>query len=87
MLLEGDVAAAVGRLKQQDGRDLLVVGSGRLAQSLMRDGLVDEHRLMIHPPIVGKGKRLFEETTPVALRLVGSQATATGGLILRYQLA
>ena len=86
-LLDGDVAAAVGRLKQQEGKNLLVIGSGRLVQSLMRQRLVDEYRLMRHPLILGSGKRLFQEGALVALRLADSKTTGTGVLILKYQPA
>jgi len=56
-LLEGDAADAVARLKQEDGLDLLVMGSGVLAESLRRRGLVDDYILMIHPLVLGTGRR------------------------------
>ena len=60
-LLKGDVAGEVAKLKQQPGKDLLVIGSGELAQTLMKHRLVDEYRLMIHPLVMGTGKRLFPQ--------------------------
>jgi len=87
-LLQGDVAESVAKLKQQPGKDLVVLGSGELAQTLMRHGLVDEYQLMIHPLVLGSGRRLFRDGNPrVALRLVDSKTTTTGVLILTYRPA
>jgi dihydrofolate reductase len=84
-LLEGDVAEAVRKLKEEPGGDLVVWGSGKLAQSLMENGLVDELQIMIHPIVLGTGKRLFREGLPVIrLRLVDSKTSTTGVLILKY---
>jgi len=84
-LLEGDLAQALTALKEGDGKDLQVIGSGNLAASLMRLGLVDEFRLMIHPLVVGSGKRLFAEGVPMMpLRLLDSTVSSTGVLIVTY---
>ncbi|MBA9050744.1 MULTISPECIES: dihydrofolate reductase family protein [Streptomyces] len=81
-LLKGDVVDAVRELKASDGRDINVVGSGDLAQSLMRHGLVDEYRLTIHPVIIGTGKRLFADgAIPTALEPV-SVSTTKGGTVV-----
>src|SRR5215208_4090376 len=81
-LLQGDAADAVAALKQQPGLDLLVMGSGMLADSLMRRGLVDEYQLLIHPLVLGSGQRLFKEDAPrTPLRLVRSVPTTTGVII------
>jgi dihydrofolate reductase len=85
-LIKGDVANEIGRLKEQDGKDIQVIGSGELVQTLIRDDLVDEYRLMIHPLVLGTGKRLFRDgTTPAQLRLTESKPTTTGVLILTYE--
>jgi dihydrofolate reductase len=85
-LLEGDLEQAVTALKEEDGKDLQVIGSGQLAQWLATHGLVDEYRLMIHPVVLGSGKRLFAEGGPrIPLRLVESTTSGTGVLILRYE--
>jgi dihydrofolate reductase len=63
-LLQADAADAVAALKKQDGPDLAVIGSGELVQSLERRELVDEYVLLIHPLVVGSGRRLFREATP-----------------------
>jgi dihydrofolate reductase len=87
-LLQGDVAEAVAKLKQQPGKDLQVIGSGELAQTLMRHDLVDEYRLMIHPLVLGSGRRLFRDGNPrAALRLLDTKTTTTGVLILTYRPA
>jgi len=87
-LLEGDAADAVARLKQESGPDLLVMGSGVLAASLMRHGLIDEYQLLIHPLVLGSGRRLFTDALPrSALRLVKSVPTTTGVIIATYEPA
>jgi dihydrofolate reductase len=84
-LLKGDVAVEVAKLKDRSGGDLLVLGSGDLAQTLMRDNLVDEFRLMVHPLVIGSGKRLFRDgDSRKSLRLVDSTTTGTGVLLLTY---
>jgi dihydrofolate reductase len=85
-LLHGDVAEAVAKLKEEPGEDLGVLGSGVLVRSLMQRGLVDEFVLMIHPLVLGTGRRLFDDGSPFAeLRLTGTTATTTGVVIARYQ--
>src|SRR6266851_1999224 len=87
-LLKGDAAEAVARLKQELGKDLVVLGSGELVQSLMRRNLVDEYVLLIHPLVLGSGRRLFADGGAfAALRLVGTKTTTTGVVIATYQLA
>ena len=87
-LLEGDAAEAVARLRQQPGKDIVVLGSGELVQSLMRGGLVDVYVLLIHPLVLGSGRRLFQDGGSfAALRLVDSRPTTTGVLIATYQPA
>jgi dihydrofolate reductase len=84
-LLQGDVADAVAALKQEEGGDLLVIGSTVLVQTLTQHALVDEFRLMIDPLVVGGGKRLFREDDALKpLRLLDSQVTTTGAIIATY---
>jgi len=85
-LLTGDAAEAVARLKKQPGGDMMVIGSGELVQSLMRSSLIDEYILLIHPLVLGSGRRLFSGGGPRAtLRLVDSKTTTTGVVIATYQ--
>ena len=87
-LLDGDAVDAVAALKQQPGDDIVVLGSGELAQGLIRRGLVDRYFLMIHPLVLGSGRRLFpDDGTLARLRLVDSVATTTGVVIATYDAA
>ncbi|MDQ1538659.1 MAG: hypothetical protein QOE58_3052 [Actinomycetota bacterium] len=87
-LLKGDAAEAVAELKQQEGPDIAVLGSGELIQSLRRRNLIDEYVLLIHPLVIGSGRRLFPDGGPSAdLRLVDSITTTTGVMIATYQPA
>ena len=86
--LKGDAAEAVARLKEQPGKDIVVLGSVELVQSLMQRNLVDEYVLLIHPLVLGSGRRLFtDQGSFTALRLVDSKATTTGVVIATYQPA
>jgi dihydrofolate reductase len=86
--IDGDVVKAIRRLKASRGPVLHVWGSGKLLQTLIAAGLVDEHRLWIAPVVLGKGKRLFENGLPPSrLRLVGTSSTPNGVLINTYRPA
>lgn len=83
--IEGDVAAAVRALKEQEGQNILIYGSGVLAQTLRQHGLIDEYRLMISPIALGGGKRLFSEGgDTTALRLTDTQTFSSGLVVLTY---
>ena len=85
-LLKGDAAEAVARLKARPGKDLVVLGSGGLVQSLVRRNLIDEYVLLIHPLVLGSGRRLFTDGGAfAALRLVDTKTTTTGVVITTYQ--
>jgi dihydrofolate reductase len=84
-VLRGDVAAAVAALKQEDGDDLLVIGSTQLVQTLIEHELVDEFRVMIDPLVVGGGKRIFRDDGVLRpLRLVDHKVTTTGAIVATY---
>ena len=88
VLLDGDVAEAVAKLKGQPGPELHVHGSGELVQTLLKHDLVDELRLKVYPVVLGTGKRLFGDgTNPAGLRLVNSATSPSGVLITTYQRA
>src|SRR5918998_5980444 len=88
-LIKGEIAEEVSRLKQQDGKDILVFGSGELVRTLMEHDLIDEYRLMVFPVVVGKGKRLFEDTQETkALKLVDTRQVGPDGVLtFTYQPA
>ena len=85
-LLKGDVVQEIKKLKQQDGPELQVHGSSDLIQTLLKNNLIDELRLMIFPVVVGNGKRLFGEgTLPASLKLTDSKTTSTGVILVTYK--
>jgi dihydrofolate reductase len=87
-LLRGDAEVAVARLKEQPGKDLVILGSGELVRFLGRHGLIDEYTLLIHPLVLGSGHRLFPDgSSPAQLRLTNSVTTTTGVVIATYQPA
>ena len=83
-LLTGDVIEAVEELKQQDGPDLLIMGSNKLVESLRaKPGVIDEYQLMIHPLVLGKGLRQFPDgAVSEDLELVGEPTITTTGVII-----
>ena len=84
-LIGENVAEEISRLKQQPGKDISISGSGSLVRSLLKDGLIDELRLMVHPVVVGSGKGLFKEGgEQIALVLVDSKTFSTGVVYLTY---
>ena len=87
-VIEGDLAEAVSKLRDELDGDIVVHGSAQLAQALIENGLVDELRLMVFPVVLGSGKRLFGETSDKhSLKLSGSQFVGAGVAILTYQPA
>jgi len=87
-LLAGNAEDTVAELRQQAGKDIVILGSGMLVQSLLRHNLIDELMLTIHPIVLGSGRRLFPDGgARAALRLVDSTATSKGVIIARYQPA
>jgi dihydrofolate reductase len=87
-LIGDNLAEEILRLKEQPGKDLSISGSPTLVRSLLEEDLLDELRLMVHPIVVGSGKRLFEEgSDQKALQLLDSKTFSTGVLYLTYQPA
>jgi dihydrofolate reductase len=87
-LIQGDVAEAVARLKEEPGDEIQVTGSGELAQTLIEHDLVDEYRLWVFPLVLGEGKRLFARgTIPAGLKLVDTRTSTTGVAIHTYERA
>jgi len=84
-IIKGDVVEEIRKLKQQDGQNIMVHGSGRLVQTLMQHDLVDEYRLLMYPLVLGKGQRLFEAGSEAKLRLVKAQPISNGVVALVYE--
>jgi dihydrofolate reductase len=88
VLLDEDAGSGILALKQQEGPELQVHGSGNLLQTLIRNDLVDEYRLWIFPVVLGSGKRLFAEgAVPSGLTLVSSSVSSTGVFMGTYRPA
>jgi len=87
-LIGEDLAEEVSKLKQQDGKDILIFGSGDLVNTLMEHDLIDEYRLMVFPVVVGKGKRLFGDAGETKdMRLVDTKSLGSGVIVLTYEPA
>ena len=86
-IVRGDVLAEVTRIKEQDGRDLALFGHGRLAQTLLENGLIDELRLSVHPVLAGAGLPQFSNGRKTPLKLVSAKTFTTGVVVLSYQRA
>ena len=85
-LLEGDAAESIGALKAQAGKDVVILGSGELVRALTNAGLIDRYILLIHPLVLGSGRRLFDnDGSHVALRLVDTKTSTTGVVIATYE--
>jgi dihydrofolate reductase len=87
-LISRNVAEQLTRLKEQPGKNILVLGSASLVRWLLREGLADELDLYVFPIVVGHGKRLFDgDGSQVKLTLASCEAFSTGVLHLTYQPA
>jgi dihydrofolate reductase len=84
-IIRGKVIEFVSGLKRKAGREIRIEGSGTLTRSLMQAGLVDEYRLLLHPFIMGTGKRYFNEGLPPAsLQLIRTENLGKGVISLHY---
>ena len=86
-VIKDNLPEEITKLKKQPGKNIGVGGSPTLVRSLLKNGLLDELKLIVHPVIVGKGKRLFNDSDLQRLKLVDSRVTGTGVVILTYQPA
>jgi dihydrofolate reductase len=87
-VLDGDVAAQVREIKEQDGGNISVLGSPDLVQTLIKHDLVDEYSLAIHPIAIGSGKKLFRDADQLRkLQLTSSTPTTTGVILATYRPA
>jgi dihydrofolate reductase len=87
-LIKGDLVQEIKKLKEQNGPELQVYGSGNLIQTFLKHDLVDEFRLKIFPITLGTGKRLFAEgTIPASFKLIDSKTSTTGVIVANYERA
>ena len=84
-IVRGDVVTEVTKLKQQEGRDLLIYGPGLLAETLLKHHLLDALDLLIFPFVLGQGKQLFRQGDPPALKLVATKSFSRGIVKLAYE--
>jgi dihydrofolate reductase len=85
-VIDGDAVDEIRKLKRQSGKNIAVLGSGELVQTLIENDLVDEYFLTVYPIVLGGGKRLFRDNDQLKkLELVNSQTTSTGGVALTYR--
>ncbi len=88
ILLKGNVLEAVTKLKEGSGKDFVILGSGELIRALMKHDLIDQYMLLIHPLVLGSGRRMFPDGgTFAALRLVNTKTTNSGVVIATYEPA
>jgi dihydrofolate reductase len=83
-LLAGEAGETVAEIKAEGGQDIVVLGSGQLIQTLMRHDLVDRYVLLVHPLVLGSGRRMFGPDQHARLDLVDVVPTSTGVLIATY---
>lgn len=83
-LIRTNIVDEIRKLKQQDGKDIIIHGSATLVQTLMEHNLVDRYRLLVYPVVVGKGMRLFHEGTIATLKLLEAQSFSSGVVALVY---
>jgi dihydrofolate reductase len=83
-----DIGAGIGRIKSQDGPDLVLSGSSTLTSTVLEHGLADEVVLAVYPVLLGTGKRFFAEGTPArTFELVSTKAMPTGIILSTYKVA
>ena len=84
-IIRSNVVEAVRTLKAQPGKHILLDGSSVLAHTLIKNELVDEYALHVYPLVLGNGKRLFPDGTPISLKLVEATPLPTGVVFMRYR--
>lgn len=88
IVINGDLVKEIQTLKDMPGQDILVAGSAQLVRTLLAEELIDEIRLMIHPIVLGEGKKLFAEgTLTTTMKLIDSQVFSSGTVVHAYEPA
>ena len=85
VLVRGDVAAEVAKLKRENGKDIMSYGHGPLGQTLLEHDLLDEIHFWIHPVLVGRGKVALRDNLRAELQLIESRTLANGVIVVRYE--
>jgi dihydrofolate reductase len=85
VLVRGDVAAEVAKLKREDGKDLMSYGHGPLGQTFLEHDLLDEIQFWIHPVLVGRGKAILRDNLRAELKLIESRTLANGVVVVSYE--
>lgn len=83
-LIRENIVESLKALKDREGGDILVHGSGQLVQTLIQHDLIDQYSLLVYPIVLGKGRRMFDEGTTANLKLTESKQTSTGVMLLKY---
>ncbi|MCB9460822.1 MAG: dihydrofolate reductase [Anaerolineaceae bacterium] len=81
VIISDNVVEEIAKLKEQDGKDITVHGSGKLAQSLLENGLVDRVRLLVYPVVLGQGQKLFVDGMTATFKLVETKPMGDGGVV------
>ena len=84
-LSKGDLAEEVRKLKQGDGTDITIFGSGSIVQQLANEGLIDGYLIIVTPVVLGAGKTLFSDVEKTNLELVGARSFRSGNVLLHYE--
>ncbi len=85
-LFDGNIIEEVRKLKQLEGGDILIMGSGTIVQQLAYEGLIDEYMFIVTPVVAGEGKPLFQEVKQFGLTLKSTTSFDSGNVLLRYEL-
>ena len=84
-VLSDDVAAQLGKVKEQPGKDIALIGSSGLAASLLGDGVIDEVRIMVNPVVLGRGHAVLAGAAETRLKLLRTRQFASGNVLLTFQ--
>lgn len=85
-LMKGDLLDEVKKLKQEDGEDIVILGSGSIVAQLAGEGVIDEYQMVVNPLVLGAGRTMFEGLKEqLKLKLTESRAFKNGNVLLCYE--
>jgi len=84
-VVKNDIAGGVNRMKEQDGPDMIILGSGSIVAQLTRAGLIDTYQVIINPLVLGSGRTMFEGVDKLPLTLTSSRIFKNGNVLLNYE--